>query len=208
MTLQTLYFGTYCSANWLDTAVALKDDNKDYSARNSGIEKLVATSTVNMSLCLYKDKCFTQMFSTTAPRPVPLPSYLLFSARDLMTIFFSFNVPGLVEPYIPKSKYLHADNVLFRPDLPAQIFAPAFCQLFSTPLHLLGLDLYNRGDKLPWKQRWEMVKRAWAPSAAARICRIVPAFGFGGVTNNVVRRSLMGKIQDGRGQWQMGTERV
>lgn len=77
----------------------------------------------------------------------------------------------------------------------AQFLAPAAVQLASTPLHLLGLDIYNRHTGFGWGERWEQVRRTWLPSAAARICRIVPAFGVGGVVNTKVRRSLMGKLE-------------
>lgn len=76
----------------------------------------------------------------------------------------------------------------------AQFLAPAGIQLFSTPLHLLGLDLYNRGGRLGWADRWSLVKKNWGVSAVARICRIVPAFGVGGVVNAKVRKSLLEKL--------------
>jgi len=32
-------------------------------------------------------------------------------------------------------------------------------------------------------------------SSVARMCRIVPAFGFGGVINNGMRKRMMGKLE-------------
>jgi hypothetical protein len=78
----------------------------------------------------------------------------------------------------------------------AQFLAPASVQLISTPMHLLGLDLYNRGAKsISWNDRWAIVKKNWAISAAARMCRIVPAFGVGGVVNAKVRKGLMARLE-------------
>ena len=77
----------------------------------------------------------------------------------------------------------------------AQFVAPAAVQVFSTPLHLLGLDFYNRNGTTTIAQRWQAVRSAWAVSTLARLCRIVPAFGVGGVVNAGVRRSLMEKIE-------------
>lgn len=71
------------------------------------------------------------------------------------------------------------------------MLAPAAIQLFSTPLHLLGLDLYNRPRGA---ERAKKVARDWLKSSAARMGRIVPAFGVGGVVNSRVRRELMGKV--------------
>ena len=86
----------------------------------------------------------------------------------------------------------------------AQFIAPAAVQIFSTPLHLLGLDLYNRpsggtagtapGGPVSWAERWELIRSKWAISVVARICRIVPAFGVGGVVNTKVRQNLMDKL--------------
>jgi len=78
----------------------------------------------------------------------------------------------------------------------AQFVTPAAVQIFSTPLHLLGLDLYNRPGA-GWRGadgRTSRVVRDWAKSALARMGRIIPAFGVGGVVNTKVRRNLMEKL--------------
>lgn len=79
----------------------------------------------------------------------------------------------------------------------AQFITPAAVQLLSTPLHLLGLDLYNRsgvGVGGP-DGRAARVLRDWAKSAAARMCRIIPAFGVGGVVNTKVRKNMMRRLE-------------
>ena len=74
----------------------------------------------------------------------------------------------------------------------AQFLAPAGVQILSTPVHLLGLDLYNRpGKGVEWKDRWGRIRRDWAGAALARMGRVIPAFGVGGVVNARVRRRLM-----------------
>jgi hypothetical protein len=77
----------------------------------------------------------------------------------------------------------------------AQFIAPAAVQVFSTPLHLLGLDFYNRNGTTTLAERWATVRKAWAISTLARLCRIVPAFGVGGVVNAGVRRKLMDSVE-------------
>lgn len=123
--------------------------------------------SVNMSLGLVKDRSFARMFGTGSPRPVPAPTFVLFAARDALTIFSSFNVPPLLAPYMPQ-------DILMKPESWAQFLAPTSCQILSTPLHLLGLDLYNRGN-VSWKERCKMIKTNYFPSAMARMCRILPA---------------------------------
>ncbi|POS83114.1 hypothetical protein EPUL_005883, partial [Erysiphe pulchra] len=158
----------------------------------SGVAKFIASSIANVGLSLFKDAKFAQMFGSQAnPLKVPSSSLTLFSMRDCLTIFASFNVPTLMGPFITRQlspelqQYLNGQTI-------AQFTAPATVQLLSTPLHLLGLDLYNRQDpKIHWRQRWVVIKKNWAISSMARIARIIPAFGVGGVVNAGVRESLM-----------------
>lgn len=84
-------------------------------------------------------------------------------------------------------KYVGAASV-------AQFVTPAAVQIFSTPLHLLGLDLYNR-QGVSGRERAGRVVRDWGMSALARMGRIIPAFGVGGVVNMKVRRGLMGRLE-------------
>ena len=76
----------------------------------------------------------------------------------------------------------------------AQFLIPAGMQILSTPLHLWGLDLYNRpmGNGVGWKARTKRVGRDWLGSSAARMGRIIPAFGVGGVVNARVRSKMIG----------------
>lgn len=77
-----------------------------------------------------------------------------------------------------------------------QFLAPASVQIISTPMHLLGLDLYNRGQKgITWGDRWTIVKKNWGVSAVARMCRIVPAFGLGGVVNKKLRYNMTSRLE-------------
>ncbi|VUC33419.1 unnamed protein product [Clonostachys rosea] len=191
-----LYGATYASANTLDTFSSTAHD-RPASHVTAGTPKFAASSSVNVGLCIYKDQVFARMFGPpgASPRPVTLPSYALFAARDSMTIFASFILPPLLGPGIDARlstdlrRYVSGATA-------AQFIAPAAVQLLSTPLHLLGLDVYNRpGSGATWGQRWELIRRMWLPSAAARVCRIVPAFGVGGVVNTKLRRGMMVKLE-------------
>jgi len=194
-----LYGGTYLTANALDTATSTVR-NQPATHVTSGTAKFAASSAANVGLCIYKDQVFVRMFGPrgVVPRPVPLPSYALFTVRDCLTIFASFNVPPLLGPYLTARLSSEVQKTVSGQTV-AQFVAPAAVQLLSTPLHLLGLDLYNRpsADRAAapsWRQRWELVRKNWAVSAAARICRIVPAFGVGGVVNFKMRQNLMEKL--------------
>ncbi|KAK6579720.1 hypothetical protein PZA11_007956 [Diplocarpon coronariae] len=189
-----LYGGTYFTANSLDTLTSTVQ-NRHASHVTSGTAKFAASSTANVGLCLIKDATFAKLFGPGGPpRPVPLPSYALFTLRDCLTIFASFNIPPLLGPVISKRMNKELEKTMSGQTI-AQFAAPAAIQLLSTPLHLLGLDLYNRGGVVTWGDRWHIVQKNWGISAAARICRIVPAFGLGGVVNSHVRRSLMAQLE-------------
>ncbi|KAL1914575.1 uncharacterized protein VTP21DRAFT_8200 [Calcarisporiella thermophila] len=172
-----LYFATYATANTIDTT---------YNYWNSDPQwpKFVGTTAVNMTLCIAKDRAFTRMFGIVAPRPLPIPSYALFAVRDSLTVAASFNAPSITSKELQTYGYSRETA-----DVIAQLFCPAIIQFASTPLHLLGLDLYNRPDATSGK-RLTLIGREYLKSVFARIGRIGPAFGIGGVGNLYFRRVL------------------
>jgi hypothetical protein len=198
--MKMLYGGTYITANTLDTFFSTVN-NKPATTVTAGTPKFFATSTTNLTLCLYKDNQFVRMFGPpgTVPGRIPLPSYALFAMRDALTIFASFNVPPVLAPLIPISEGMAKTVSQLSV---AQFLAPATIQLASTPLHLLGLDLYNRpaisgangSSAVSWRSRWDAVRVNWLKTSVARMCRIVPAFGIGGVVNRRVRFALMERV--------------
>ncbi|KAI5463522.1 hypothetical protein BGZ63DRAFT_413113 [Mariannaea sp. PMI_226] len=194
-----VYGSTYLTANSVDTASSTLN-NRPASSVTAGVGKFSASSATNIGIGIYKDQVFVRLFGPpgAVPRPVPLPSYALFALRDCLTIFASFNVPPLLGPYLD-SRFSESLRSRMSGLSTAQFLAPAAVQFLSTPLHLLGLDLYNRPSggvaPLTMRDRWDLVRKNWSISAAARICRIVPAFGIGGVVNTKVRKSLMGKLE-------------
>ncbi|KAI1203832.1 hypothetical protein F5X97DRAFT_3111 [Nemania serpens] len=191
-----LYGGTYLTANTLDTATSTVR-SKPATYVSSGTDKFAASSAANIGLCIYKDQVYVKLFGPGGPpRPVPPPTYALFALRDCLTIFASFNVPPLLGPVVSERLGLEMRRRVSGETI-AQFAAPAAVQLFSTPIHLLGLDVYNRPTALgavSWADRWALVRKNWLISCAARICRIVPAFGLGGTVNMKVRRNLMEKL--------------
>lgn len=226
--IYTLYSSTYLTANAIDTVTSTLR-NQSYSTITPGPAKFIATTTVNMAICVYKDARFARIFGanppptntpkqpsshtprqstpsarTTTLRPpipsslppapkIPKISYTLFCLRDSITIFASFNVPALIAPSIP-------DVVASTPSMKAaiaQFACPALMQFFSTPMHLLGLDLYNRqpAGGLPWTKRAARIRRDYISSSFARMGKIVPAYGVGGVVNVRLRSALMQRLE-------------
>lgn len=189
-----LYGGTYLAANTIDT-LASTTHNQPAMLVTAGTPKFAASSAVNVGGSLFKDQAFAKLFGPGGPpRPVPPASYLLFTIRDCLTIFASFNVPPRLGPLLSEKMGPELSRAVSGYTV-AQFVAPATIQMLSTPLHLLGLDMYNRIDKdIRWKDRWNIVKKNWAVSTVARVCRIVPAYGIGGVVNRKVRLGLMQRL--------------
>ncbi|KAL4793852.1 hypothetical protein BDV19DRAFT_365955 [Aspergillus venezuelensis] len=218
--IYTLYTSTYLTANTIDTAMSTLRD-KSFSTVFPGTAKFITTTAVNMGICVYKDARFARIFgakqqpaqpsqlntspataqgsaschpppNSTALR-VPKISYTLFCLRDSITIFASFNIPALIAPSIP-------DSIASTPGMKAavaQFSCPALMQFVSTPMHLLGLDLYNRQPPggLGWRERALRIRRDYVASCFARMGKIVPAYGVGGVVNVRLRAGLMGWLE-------------
>ncbi|ROW14060.1 hypothetical protein VPNG_04180 [Cytospora leucostoma] len=193
------YGGTYLTANFLDTATSTAQ-NKPATLVTSGTAKFASSSAANIGMGIYKDQVYARLFGPVgkAVRSVPASSYALFTLRDCMTIYASFNVPTMLGPQVGSMM-----SEELRKRISGQTFlqfaAPAVVQIISTPVHLLGLDLYNR-PRCPktavptMAERCAQVYKNWGISVAARLCRIIPAYGVGGVVNSKVRRNLMERL--------------
>ncbi|KAL4803980.1 hypothetical protein BDV18DRAFT_143622 [Aspergillus unguis] len=217
--IYTLYTSTYLTANTIDTAMSTFKD-KSFSTVFPGTAKFITTTAVNMGICVYKDARFAKIFGaqTTPPQTfpplhgittpaaschptpavtapgvkaptVPKISYTLFCLRDSITIFASFNIPALVAPSIP-------DFIAATPGMKAalaQFSCPALTQFITSPMHLLGLDMYNRQPPggLGWRERLSRIRRDYFAASIARMGKIVPAYGVGGVVNVRMRAGLM-----------------
>lgn len=229
--IYTLYTTTYLTANAIDTVTSTVR-NQPFSTVFPGTAKFVTTTSVNMAICIYKDARFAKIFgpsspssssssssssnptaaaaaaAATAAKKIPKISYGLFCLRDSVTIFASFNVPALIAPSIPDS---FAPSPALKLSV-AQFACPALMQFVSTPMHLLGLDLYNRQPPggLGWRARLARVRRDYVPSSFARMGKIVPAYGVGGVVNTRMRAALMGRLERmaEEGEGEVGRGRV
>lgn len=143
----------------------------------------------NVGLSVAKDRAFTRMFGKGSAKPLPIPSYMLFGARDSLTILAGFSLPPIISKefiqpvfHIPKKTA----------DVISQLTVPCVMQFISTPLHLLGLHLYNYRQS-DGASRLANIRHFYWGTAFARIGRIFPAFGIGGVVNRQLRETLKEK---------------
>ncbi|KAF0716435.1 Aste57867_2859 [Aphanomyces stellatus] len=172
-----LYAATYVSANTMETMC-------DAANVESAMPRFAATSAVNVSLCVYKDREFARMFSPVGPHKFPLTSLGLFAMRDAMTVAATFFTPPEIAAFIESSGYSKSTS-----SQAAQILFPSLVQFASTPLHLLSLDLYNHPQSMSTK-RIAFVRTEYLKTVAGRISRILPAFGFGSVGNKYFREEM------------------
>ncbi len=196
----SVYLGTYATANSIDTLTSFSRCSPPTDV-TAGTSKFVGTAVVSTCLTVFKDSRMAQFFGTSGTRaPTPAITYCLFTARDTITIFASFNLPTLLAPRLLNlppavkkrfSKILETESGRFKT---AQFLLPAAIQTVTTPIHLLGLDLYNRRNRLGFVSRFGRIFMDCGMAIPARMVRIVPAFGMGGVINASTRRTLMERL--------------
>ncbi|OTB00468.1 hypothetical protein M426DRAFT_15411 [Hypoxylon sp. CI-4A] len=202
--LWTLYAATFSVANASETIV------KDWRPAAVGTVTLVATVLVNVPLGIWKDLRFAKIYggaeanktpslksaavaqpatAKVAAPPVPvsrLPKApaAVFLLRDSLTLYGSFVLPQAVTNLVSGSTVASAHATA----LMVQLLVPASTQLVATPVHLLGLDMYNRPQKgLTLSDRFAHTKHYFGSATALRCMRVLPAFGFGVMANRDLR---------------------
>ena len=100
---------------------------------------------------------------------------------------FVFTLPPLVTPAITKA--VDDYNLPLTPaqtSLATRLTTPVISQLFSTPLHLLGLAVYNNtGGGVA--AHLQTLRETYPETVTLRMLRIIPAFSVGGVVNASLR---------------------
>ena len=163
-----VYFSTYATANL--TEYYCKKNSIDFQ-----YPTLLSTSLVNIGGIAYKDKEYAKMFSNIKPKPFPILSIALFSLRDILTIGSSF----VIKKELLKISEPSLDFFL-------SITVPITAQIFSTPLQILSMDLYNRPN-ISWKYRLQNIQNQYCTICMGRMIRVLPAFSIGGYVNDLLR---------------------
>ncbi|KAJ3010472.1 hypothetical protein HKX48_007386 [Thoreauomyces humboldtii] len=183
-----VYFGTYWTANTIQSVC-------DYEGWDWFWPKAIGTSVANVGLCVAKDATFTRWFGNGVAKPVSLTTYSLYTSRDVLTVFASFNLPPILAPRIAQSLQITQGQS----EVLSQLLTPCAVQLVSTPMHLLGMDLYNRPHATAPERRVH-IREEYIKSTAARIGRIFAAFGIGGVANQWFRHESKEMLREFHGQ--------
>lgn len=198
-----VYAATYSTANSLKTLVehksykdALKNDAAQASARRpttsaemGKIGIFLGTTFVNSSCSLVKDRAYAKLFgSSSAQMSVPRLSYAMWMLRDLSVVGSSFVLPDMVYPKLVEMYGMDESSARSF----CQLALPVAAQFVAGPLHYIGLDMYNRNlNTKTWSEaivdRSKALYKGVAPVVTARIARIAPGYGIGGVLNTKFR---------------------
>merc|ERR1712151_37974 len=154
------------------------------------VGSFLATTFVNSSLSLVKDRAYATMFKPSsignvASKSFPLLTYGIWGLRDLTVIGSGFVLPEIMGKAIQENN----PNMDRKEALSiSQMICPVAAQLVATPLQLLGLDLYNRPmSNLNMynviKERSNLIYNNFLPSFTIRLGRIIPGLGIGGDDN-------------------------
>lgn len=173
VTMNTVYSTTYCTANL--TELFCKKQGIDYK-----LPTLLATSAANILTIMYKDSTYSKLIKKQQSTKFPIKSNMLFAVRDMSTIMTCFIWKKDVVSYMDRYMAHNKSEVL------ASIFMPSLIQVFSTPLHILAIDIYEH-PKHSLKERIQRIPSIYRSVLLGRVIRAVPAFGIGGFINDMLR---------------------
>jgi hypothetical protein len=205
-----VYAATYTTANCLKTIVEYQDKQKQrqqqqqqqkHKSANTSMPPSMSsgiggkfgvfaiTTGVNSSTTMFKDKFYARHFgAANAATKVPLITYGLWGLRDCMVIGSSFILPEYTSCILQERFDMDKTRALQI----SQLTCPIATQLVAGPVQLLGLDFYNRPmSELSYKaaalERLKFQCSNFTSIVGARIARIAPAYGVGGVGNTYFR---------------------
>lgn len=177
-----VYSATYVVAN--TTQLLSQRANIPYD-----MPKFATTSFTNITMSMLKDRAFAKMYALQGKPASAFPtlSLAMFAVRDAATVAASFTLPPRITPWVEAQTQLPHDVARGL----VQFVTPLAAQVFTVPLHLVALDLYNNPDN---PARAAFVRREYVKTLLARWGRIFPAYGFGGVVNLQMQDFLNHKL--------------
>ena len=195
-----VYGGTYFAKNVSD--VVIERTGTDGPIAEWG--KFGVVTGVNMGGSILKDAAFARLFGAALAAgatavAVPTASYVLFAARDCLTIGGAFVVPDAAKDCMV-AQFGMAPHLA---GAAAQLLSPPLMQVVCTPMHLLALNMVN-APVATMAQRIAALKVSTPPALVARSLRMLPAYGVGGILNTTLstkgrdaaRRKFMPSAED------------
>jgi len=94
----------------------------------------------------------------------------------MVIIGASFNGPPILAPVLQEKTGWTRETS----ETVAQLVCPGLAQVFATPLHILGLDMYNR-PTVSWSEHCKGLLRRTLDPLGVRMCRQIYVFGVGSI---------------------------
>jgi hypothetical protein len=173
--MNQVYFSTFGTANLMEYY------SKRYSIK-SQVPTVLATSTVNIILMSYKDREYSHYFGIMRPS-------MSWKSRMLSAIGAYITVYG---QFVKKEEVEKKCLLYFSPSVSmflSSIIVSMGAQLFSTPFHILSMDLYQSPTR-SFSERIQKMKSLYGSICLGRMLRIFPAFGCGGYLNEKWKREF------------------
>lgn len=187
-----VYAATYSTANCLKTITEHRElqsrsDDVRSSTSSSSIGVFATTTLVNSYAAILKDRYYAKAFGTSVGK-VPLITYGLWGVRDCLVVGSAFILPSRIAKVLHHKADIDETTALTM----SQLLCPVAAQFAAGPVHLLSLDLYNRplrnlSPKEMLIERFRFQYKNFSSIVGARIARIAPAYGVGGVGNTYLR---------------------
>mmetsp|Transcript_15344 Transcript_15344/g.27280 ORF Transcript_15344/g.27280 Transcript_15344/m.27280 type:complete len:270 (-) Transcript_15344:237-1046(-) len=176
-----IYGGTYIVANCTETFCAA-------GKIDASLPKWIATSTTNTATCIVKDKAFAQMFGTSVPSNVPKSAYAAWLSRDFVSMGVFFTLPPIVGRSLAKTEFFNGDED--KAYYTAQMALPLLLQTVTTPLHLLGYNIYN-DPAGSISSRIKFLQKDYLKNVSIRMVRMAPPWSLGTIGNREARSGLL-----------------
>ncbi|KAF5536649.1 transcriptional regulatory [Fusarium mexicanum] len=132
----------------------------------------VPISLVNVPIGIWKDLKLAQIYSSQTTKGAKVrqvvqgisrASMTAFLIRDSAAMFGSFTLPTMLASAVPDSVFTSAHGKI----MATQATVPILSQFVSTPVHLLGLDYYNRNGGATLMERLSRIRADIMPATIA-----------------------------------------
>lgn len=187
------YSGTYLAKDYTDTICKATNQGPEHTAQIT----FGLVFAVNGGLSVFwKDPGLARIFKTSAKTATPSNAlrmtYFWWLTRDTAHILGASVLPDYLE------KKFHLTHQQWQI---AQLTCPLLTQLFTTPLHLLGVDYFNHYNKegienIRITDRLNRVRRTYRGAVIVRMVRMWAPWSIGLVINRELRDYLNGDDHD------------
>jgi len=172
-----VYAGTYVSVNMCKSYC--ENTNTNPAGPVWGTSFLVNTTT-----CIAKDRAFAKLFGSGGAKAVPLGSYGCWLTRDIVSMGVFFTLPPIAAKYAAVVTGSEQSGYYA-----SQFALPLLVQFITTPIHLLGYDVYNNPTNST-KQRIKFMQKDYLKNVSIRMIRMAPPWSIGTIGNKELRASF------------------